>query len=671
MQHIKKEYLKIVNKMKKYEHEYYVLDNPSVPDSVYDKLMIKLKDIEEIYPQLIVSDSPSQRVGGMVLDLFEEVVHESQMGSLSNMFDEADVEKFKEDIEKEFSHNELTYTIEPKLDGLAVSILYVDGKLVQGATRGDGEKGENITENVKRIRNVPHTLIGDFPKRLEVRGEAVMPIKGFERINKELEKKGQRQFANPRNAAAGSLRQLDPKVSGQRPLAFYSYAVGVYEPYDDNEDVPTTHFEYLEKLKAFGLTIPNESHLISDFSLIDENYKNFISKRNTLDYEIDGMVVKVNEIDAQEALGRNAKTPKWAKAYKFPAQEETTKLLDIEFQVGRTGAITPVAKLDPVYVGGVTVSNCTLHNKDEIKRLGIMIGDTIVIRRAGDVIPQILGYIEDERPSDAVKIEMPTECPICSSVVDDSETIVRCTGTMNCEAQRKEGLAHFVSKGALDMDGFGKKLVEILVDCGKLTKPTDIFKLVPEDISSLDRQGDKSAKNAIDSIEKSKETTMNRFIYSLGIREVGETTAKNLANHFCKFDLIRNASFDELCSVKDIGDIVANHIIKFFNNEDNNKMVDELFELGVSFPDIEKVDESELPYLGMTIVLTGSFSAIKRNEAKQILTDLGAKVSGSVSKNTSICICGENAGSKLTKAQDLGITIKDEDGLMEMIKDHI
>ncbi len=671
MTNIEERYQALITLMNRYEHEYYVLDNPSVPDSEYDKCMTELKEIEESYPELIHSDSPTQRVGGKSLDIFEQVTHEAQMGSLSNMFDESDVEKFKDDIEKEYSITDVSYTIEPKLDGLAMSIIYEDGKLIQAATRGDGIVGENVTENVKRIRNVPHTLKGSFPQRIEIRGEVVMPTKGFERINERILEKGGKPFANPRNAAAGSLRQLDPKIVAQRPLAFYAYALGVYEPYEDQKEQPITHWECLKEIESFGIELPKESTMITDFYAIDSYYNNFIELRNKLEYEIDGMVVKINEIEAQDVMGRLSKTPKWAKAYKFPAQEAVTTLLGVDFQVGRTGAVTPVARLEPVYVGGVTVSNCTLHNQDEIARLGLKIGDKIIIRRAGDVIPQIIGYVEADRPDNAQDIIIPESCPVCGSHVDRDEAIARCTGMMICEAQRTEGLIHFVSKGALDMDGFGKKLVEVLVENGTLEKPTDIFKLVPDDISNLERQGAKSAENAIASIAKSKETTMPRFLYSLGIREVGETTASNLSKHFGNFDLIRNATFDELLEVKDVGQIVSGHIVHYFENETNNEMINELLELGVNFPDIEKVDESELPFAGMTIVLTGTFHEIKRNAAKKLFQDLGAKVSGSVSKNTTMCICGEKAGSKQDKAIDLGIPIKNEDNLIEMLKDYI
>ncbi|MBM24429.1 MAG: DNA ligase (NAD(+)) LigA [Chloroflexi bacterium] len=666
-QSVTERYEEIIRLMKQYEHEYYVLDAPTVPDVVYDRLMIELKEIEEANPEIIREDSPTQRVGGAALSEFETVQHEAQMGSLSNIFNEEDLANFAKNIQEEYELNELTYTIEPKLDGLAMTIIYENGVLVQAATRGNGDEGENVTENVKRIRNVPHKLVGDFPQRIEVRGEVVMPTKGFEKLNEKLIAKQEKPFVNPRNAAAGSLRQLDPRISGQRPLAFYAYAVGIYE----GKEAPLTHWESLKEVESFGLELPKESCLIEDFNQIDSFYNKFIEDRNKLEYEIDGMVIKVNEVEAQEVFGRTSKTPKWAKAYKFPAQEEVTTLLDVVFQVGRTGAITPVAKLDPVFVGGVTVSNCTLHNQDEVKRLGLKIGDKIIVRRAGDVIPQILGYIEAERPEDAKDIVFPSQCPVCNSHVDSNEAIVRCLGGSFCDAQAKESLKHFVSKGALDMSGFGEKLVEVLFDVYKIKLPTDIFKLVPEDISSLERQGEKSAKNAIDSIQKSKNTTMQRFIFSLGIREVGVSTADNLAKHFGEFDKIKNASYEELIEVEDIGEIVATNIIKYFEKQENLAMIQELFDLGIQFPNVEKPSANSQPFLGKTMVITGTFHEIKRKDATQILKDLGAKVSGSVSKNTDLCICGEKAGSKLAKANELGVPVYEEEQLLEMLKPYM
>ncbi len=671
MKEIITRYHEIIKQMNQYEHEYYVLDTPTVPDVVYDRLMIELKGIEEKYPEIIETNSPSQRVGGEALSVFEPVIHEAQMGSLSNIFNDEDLDKFIELIKVDYPIEDITFTIEPKLDGLAASLIYEDGVLIQAATRGDGTTGEDVTENAKRIRNVPLRLSGNFPKRIEIRGEIVMPTKGFDKLNAELIKKGEKDYVNPRNAAAGAMRQLDPRISGTRPLAFYAYALGIYEPYDENQEEHATHWEALKEIESFGIQLPLESCKIDKASDITSYYDNFIEIRNTLAYEIDGMVIKVNEIEAQNVLGRQTKTPKWAKAYKFPAQEEVTTFNDVTFQVGRTGAITPVAKLEPVFVGGVTVSNCTLHNQGEVKRLGLMIGDKIIIRRAGDVIPQILGFIEAERPENACEIVFPSHCPVCQSEVDLSEAVARCTGGNLCSAQQVEGLKHFASKTALDMSGFGEKLIEALYEIGVIKVPTDIFKIEESDISQLERQGAKSAKKAVDSIQKSKNTTMPRFLYSLGIRECGEGTAANLSNHFKNYENLKKATYEELISINDIGEVVATNILNFLNKEDNIQMIEELFESGVNFPDIETVNEDDLPFAGQILVITGSFSAIKRSDATALLKKLGAKVSGSVSKKTQICICGENAGSKLTKAEDLGIPIYTEEDLLNMLKDYI
>jgi len=531
MSELNTEYQKILARMKIYEHEYYVMDDPSVPDAVYDKDMLRLKEIEAGDESIISLESPTQRVGGRALDKFSKITHEAQMGSLSNMFDETDVAKFKSDIEDVTKTNSITYTIEPKLDGMAMSIIYVDGILITGATRGDGMVGEDVTENVKRIRNVPDRLVGNFPHRIEIRGEVVMPTKGFNLYNEKLKKLGKKELVNARNGAAGAMRQLDPEVSAQRPLAFYAYALGVYEPYEDGTDKPETHWECLKEVESFGLQLPYESKLITDFNVIQECYLQFIEDRNAMSYLIDGMVVKVNEIDVQEDMGRLSKTPKWAKAYKFPAEEAVTKLLAVDLQTGRTGSVTPVARLDPVFVGGVTVSNCTLHNFDEIKRLGIKVGDMIIIRRAGDVIPQIIGYVAEERPDDATDIEIPTSCPVCgsstikeklglvgSAINKQEKTTIRCTGGLSCEAQLVGSLQHFASKTAIDVDGLGDKLIEQLVKAGTIKSPVDILKLTIEDISSLERQGEKSGTKVVAAIEKAKQTTMQRFVYSLGIR---------------------------------------------------------------------------------------------------------------------------------------------------------
>lgn len=683
MPELKQEYDAIIERMKIYEHEYYVLDEPSVPDAIYDKDMKRLKEIESIEPSFVHPESPTQRVGGKALDCFENIAHFSKMASLSNAFNQNDVDAFIKEISKVVDPSTIDYTIEPKLDGLALSLLYIDGILTQALTRGDGEIGENVIKNAKRIRNIPSKLKGNFPRILEVRGEVVMPIKGFLMFNRNRAKLGLKELVNPRNGAAGAMRQLNPEESGKRPVAFYAYSVGAYEAYDNGAEKPDTHFECLKEVEAYGLNLPFETKLITDFNQIDSFYNDFISKRKSLTYEIDGMVIKVNDLSLQEEIGVISKSPKWAKAYKFPAEEAATKLLDVEFQVGRTGSITPVAKLETVFVGGVNVSSCTLHNKDEIDRLGLKIGDTIIIRRAGDVIPQITGYIKEERTDSVRDIVFPKQCPVCGSDTEQEKRLnekdkatVRCTAGLKCSAQLKESLVHFISKKALNADGFGEKLIYQLVGANLIKSHVDLFKLTVDDILTLERQGVRSSEKAIASITKAKNTTMQRFIYSLGIREAGENTSKNLVSHFKKFDLIRNASYEELIEIEDIGEVVATNIVNYFTDQSNNVLIDDLLSLGVQFDDIEDLDPSEKPFNGKTIVITGGFSQIKRDVAKELLEKLGAKVSGSVSKNTNICICGEKAGSKLTKAEALktdgfDINIIDEDGLMEMIKDYL
>ena len=665
------QYVKLVSLIKTYEHEYYVLDCPSVPDAEYDRKIKELESIESEYPEFTTPDSPTQRVGGKALSVFSQVTHASQMASLSNAFNEKEINEFVSRIKEIMPIENIQATIEPKLDGLAMSIIYKDGKLISGATRGDGYNGEDVTENVKRIRNVPYQLKGNYPALLEVRGEVVMPKKGFDRLNLLNIAQGKKTYVNPRNAAAGSLRQLDPKISAQRPLAFYCYGVGIFEVYDGQTEKPISHYDCLMLMKEFGLSVPNESILITDLNTIQEHYLDFIEKRDSLDYDIDGMVIKVNNYKQQDQLGSISKSPRWAKAYKFPAQEELTILNDIEYQTGRTGAITPVAKLNPIFVGGVTVSNATLHNEDEIKRLGIKIGDTIIIRRAGDVIPQITGYVENLRPDNAKDIVFPDFCPICGSHVDKSQIVARCSGGVTCKAQMINGLKHFVSKSAMNMDGCGAKLVEQLLENSLISQPQDLFKLTIEDIQSLDRQGLKSSQKAIDAIKNSKKVTLNRFLFALGIRNVGENTSKNLMKHYKSLDNIRNASIQSLINIEDIGDVIAENIHSFFHNDHSLEIVNQLIESGVEIEDTIVQDENDLPFKDQTMVITGSFSRIKRNDAKLLLEKLGAKVSGSVSKKSTLCICGESAGSKLANAQKLNVPIIDEDGLMEMIKDYL
>lgn len=657
------------NKLREYEYHYHVLDNPLVPDSEYDRLMNELKNLEWQHPELITPDSPTQRVGAKPLDGFSQVTHELPMLSLDNAFSDGDLDGFLRRMESYISvtPSSLDFCCEPKLDGLAVSILYVNGVLTQAATRGDGSTGEDITANIRTIRNIPLRLKTDNPPlRLEVRGEVFMPQKGFEALNQKALEKGEKTFANPRNAAAGSLRQLDPKITAQRPLMLNAYSIGIY---DSDDELPNTHFERLQWLKSLGIPVNNEIRLEKGRENLLKFYADIQTKRPTLGYDIDGTVLKVNDIALQEQLGFISRSPRWAIAYKFPAQEEMTVLNDVEFQVGRTGAITPVAKLEPVFVAGVTVSNATLHNGDEIERLGIAIGDTVIIRRAGDVIPQIIGIVAERRPENAKKITFPTACPICGSAVVrvEGEAVARCTGGLFCEAQRKEALKHFVSRKAMDIDGVGEKLIEQLMERELVHTPADLFKLDQVTLMRLERMGEKSAQNALNSIEKAKNTTLPRFLFALGIRDVGEATALNLANHFGSLDAIRAATFEQLQEVQDVGEVVANRIVRFWQEPHNVEVVEDLIQQGVVWQNIEQVEIADNPLKDKNVVLTGTLSVLTRDQAKALLQGLGCKVSGSVSSKTDYLIAGEKAGSKLAKAQELGVKVLSEQDFLAIV----
>ncbi|ENX3945678.1 NAD-dependent DNA ligase LigA [Photobacterium damselae] len=650
-------------------YRYYVEDNPEVPDAEYDRLMQRLLTIESEHPEWVTIDSPSQRVGGVPLDGFTQVKHELPMLSLDNAFNDDELRAFQKRIQDRLNDaSAIQYCCEPKLDGLAVSLLYENGVLVQAATRGDGTTGENITNNVRTIRSIPLKLQGnDWPTRIEVRGEVFMPKKGFEQLNQRALKKGEKTFANPRNAAAGSLRQLDSKVTATRPLSFYAYAVGIVE----GRELEGSQYDRLCQLKSWGFPMSPEIRRVDSIEEVIRYHQMIGEKRESLEYDIDGVVIKVDKVDTQLQLGFVARAPRWAIAYKFPAQEEMTLLNNVEFQVGRTGAITPVAKLEPVFVGGVTVSNATLHNADEIARLGVMVGDTVIIRRAGDVIPQIVSVVESRRPADTSPVIFPTECPVCQSKVEriEGEAVARCTGGLFCQAQRKEALKHFVSRKALDVDGCGEKVIEQLVDREMVTTPADLFRLSAGVVTALDRMGPKSAQKLVDALGNAKETTLPRFIYSLGIREVGEATAANLAHYFETLEALMTASKEQLIEVPDVGEIVAAHIFNFFREEHNLAVVNDLRDVGIHWPDIEKVaDDVELPFEGKTVVLTGSLSQLSRTEAKEALQKLGAKVTGSVSKKTDLVVAGEAAGSKLTKAQELGIEVWDEQQLIDFMQ---
>ena len=654
--------------LRQYEYEYHVLDNPTVPDSEYDRLFHQLKALELAHPEFLTSDSPTQRVGAKPLSGFSQIRHEIPMLSLDNAFSDEEFNAFVKRIEDRLIvlPKPLTFCCEPKLDGLAVSILYVNGILTQAATRGDGTTGEDITANIRTIRNIPLQLLTDNPPaRLEMRGEVFMPHAGFERLNEYALEHGEKTFANPRNAAAGSLRQLDPNITSKRPLVLNAYGIGIAE----GVELPNTHYARLQWLKSIGIPVNPEIRLCNGTNEVLDFYRDIQNKRSSLGYDIDGTVLKINDIALQNELGFISKAPRWAIAYKFPAQEELTVLNDVEFQVGRTGAITPVAKLEPVFVAGVTVSNATLHNGDEIERLNIAIGDTVVIRRAGDVIPQIIGVLHERRPDNAKPIIFPTNCPVCDSQIIriEGEAVARCPGGLFCAAQRKEALKHFVSRKAMDIDGVGGKLIEQLVDRELIHTPADLFKLDLTTLTRLERMGAKSAENALNSLEKSKSTTLARFIFALGIREVGEATALNLANHFKTLDALKAADLEELQQVPDVGEVVANRIFVFWREAHNVAVVDDLIAQGVHWETVEVKEASENLFKDKTVVLTGTLTQMGRNEAKALLQQLGAKVSGSVSSKTDFLISGDAAGSKLAKAQELNITVLTEEEFLDQV----
>lgn len=658
------------NELEEHNYRYYVMDDPSVPDAEYDRLMNNLKSIETEYPSLVVPESPTQRVGGEPLAGFTQVTHEMPMLSLDNAFNEDDMQDFNRRIIGRVGADEteggtIEYVCEPKLDGIAVSLLYERGQLVRGATRGDGETGEDITQNVRTINSIPLKLMGSgYPERLEVRGEIYMPKSSFDSLNQEAERTGNKPFVNPRNAAAGSLRQLDPKITASRNLEMCCYSVGVVE----GGALKDTHSDSLYCLNHWGFRINAEMKVVAGVEGCLSYYQSISEKRNTLPYEIDGVVFKVNNLALQQRLGFVSRAPRWAIAHKFPAQEELTTVLDVEFQVGRTGAVTPVARLAPVFVGGVTVSNATLHNMDEIERLGLMIGDAVIIRRAGDVIPKVVKVVEEKRPENAKLITFPKQCPECESEIVqlEGEAVARCSGGLFCAAQRKEAIKHFASRKAMDVDGLGDKLVESLVDEGYIKSVADLYKLTRFQVASMDRMAEKSADNLLGALEKSKNTKLSNFVYALGIREVGETTARTLSNAFGTLEKIRSASVEELLAVQDVGPIVANHIVSFFEQSHNNEIIDQLIEVGVHWPDVI-VDESNKILQGKTFVITGTLSQMSREEAKEKLLALGAKVSGSVSKKTYCLIAGEAAGSKLKKAEELGIKVMNEQAFIDML----
>ena len=648
-------------------YRYYVLDEPTLTDADYDRKLQRLKQLEGEHPELISPDSPTQRVGAAPAEGFPEVAHAIPMLSLDNAFSRDDIVAFAERVAErlECQAEEIEFSCEPKLDGAAVSLVYEQGVLVSGATRGDGRTGEGITSNLRTLRSVPLKLMGkSVPELVEVRGEVIMRHSGFEALNERAREEGSKVFANPRNAAAGSLRQLDPRITATRPLEFHAYQAARLEP--DLGDA--THSALMARLSTLGFRTSAELTTMYGPGAVADYCEQLGAKRDQLGYDIDGVVIKVNDLRHQRELGFVARAPRWAVAFKFPAQEEVTTLNDVEFQVGRTGAITPVARLAPVTVAGVTVSNATLHNADEITRLGVMIGDTVAIRRAGDVIPQVVRVDEEKRPADARVITFPDHCPVCGSDIErlEGEAVARCSGGLYCAAQRKEALKHFASRKALDIDGLGEKLIEQLVDQEWVKTPADLFHLSVEQLKSLPRMGEKSATNLVNALEKAKQTTLARFIYALGIREVGEATAANVANHFGTLQALQDADQAALEAVNDVGPIVAKHIHTFFRQPHNLETLQALIEAGITWQESE-VTQGPTPLEGQTWVLTGAMESMTRDEGKARLQALGAKVAGSVSKKTTCLVAGEAAGSKLTKAEQLGVEVIDEATFIERL----
>jgi DNA ligase (NAD+) len=651
-------------------HAYYALDNPEIPDAEYDRLFRELVALEAQFPELKAAYSPSQRVGHAPLKAFNEIQHLQPMLSLDNAFTREDLLAFDKKVKDRLKTTaDVAYCCEPKYDGIAVSLVYRHGVLERGATRGDGTLGEDITQNVKTLKSIPLKLRGDaasLPEWVEVRGEIYMDKPGFLALNAQAQLNGEKQFVNPRNAAAGSLRQLDSQITATRPLRMCAYALGAVQ----GLPLPATHFDGLEQLRAWGFLVSSWVQTAETIEGCWAYYQSILAQRDSLPFDIDGVVFKVNSTALQEQLGFVSRAPRWAIAHKFPAQEELTKIVGVDFQVGRTGAVTPVARLEPVFVGGVTVSNATLHNRDEIARLGVKLGDTVIVRRAGDVIPQIVSVVLERRPADAAEIEFPRQCPVCQSAVvaDDEGSVARCTGGLLCSAQIKESIKHFASRPALDIEGLGDRLVEQLVDTGLIRTLADLFHLQADALAQLDRMGKKSADNIVAAIEKSKTTTLGRFLLALGIREVGQATANNLAQHFLTLDAVMQADELRLQAVPDIGPVVARSIAAFFARDSNRSLVDAICAAGVHWPAITPVDSVGLPLAGQTWVLTGSLSEFSRDEAKAALEKLGAKVAGSVSAKTHCVVAGADAGSKLAKAESLGVTVIDETSFKQLLE---
>jgi DNA ligase (NAD+) len=653
--------------LEQHNYRYYVLDDPEVSDAEYDRLLNELKQIEADNPDLITPDSPTQRVGATPVSELQEAVHTTPMLSLDNAFSEEDLINFDRRVRERLeTEKDIEYVAEPKLDGLAMSFRYENGKLVRAATRGDGMKGEDVTHNVRTIKAVPTQLRGKAPDVVDVRGEIFMTLAGFKAMNQRALEKGEKVFVNPRNAAAGTMRQLDPRLAASRPLDVFFYAVGEH----GNWKLPAKHSEVLDQLREWNLKVSPLVKVVQGVEGCLGYYRDIGEKRGTLKYEIDGVVYKVNRFAQQRELGFVARAPRWAIAHKFPAHEENTMVRDVEFQVGRTGALTPVARLEPIFVGGVTVSNATLHNMNEVERKDVRIGDTVVIRRAGDVIPEVVKVVLERRPDNARKVKLPKKCPICGSAVEreEGEAVARCTGSLSCAAQLKGAMLHFAGRRAMDIDGLGEKIVDQLLAAGLVHSPADLYKLTVQQFADLERLGEKSAKNLVSALEKSKKTTLSRFLYALGIRDVGEATAAAIANHFGSVEAIQDASEEAIQEVPDVGPVVAAHAHMFFQQPHNREVIQALRDSGVHWPAQKaRAAAAEGPLTGKTFVLTGSLESMSRDQAGDRITALGGKVTGSVSKKTHYVVAGAEAGSKLTKAQELGVEILDEDAFLKLI----
>ncbi len=647
------------------EHAYYILDAPLLPDIEYDRLYRELLEIEAAHPEWITSESLSQRVGGAALKEFDSVEHVVPMLSLNNAFEDAELIAFDRRCREGLNVKQVDYAGELKFDGLAISLRYENGSLVRAGTRGDGASGEDVTANIKTVRAIPLRLLGkNIPAVLEVRGEVFMYLEDFLKMNQLAAAQGEKEFANPRNAAAGSLRQLDSKITAKRPLSFFAYGLGALEP---QGWLPATHEELLNRYVDLGLPVCTERKILKSVEDMLAFYHEIEAKRDSLPYDIDGIVYKVNSIAEQNTLGFVSRAPRFALAHKFPAQEALTTVLGIDVQVGRTGAITPVARLAPVEVGGVTVTNATLHNEDEVKRKDVRIGDTVTVRRAGDVIPEVVSVIKERRPKSATEFVMPSRCPVCDSRIERlaDEAVARCSGGLFCGAQRKQALIHFAHRRALDIEGLGEKIVDQLVDQNLVRTPADLYRLGFSALANLERMGEKSADNLIQAINQSRDTTLARFIFALGIRHVGETTAKDLANHYQSMHALMDASLEDLLTVKDVGPVVADSIVSFMEEAHNREVIEQLLASGMQLSVEKKVISAAV--VGKTFVLTGTFPSLSRDQAKDLLEKAGAKVAGSVSKKTDYVVAGTDAGSKLSKAEELGITVIDEQKLLMLL----